>query len=345
VATTQRLRACAHKHRVSAFSITLAAFTAVLVPTGIGAASPTSHLTLAQAKAQIAALNEKAEAITEQYNSARDRLASLQKQARLTQQELQRDQAMLSKSESKLAAQAAAAYRTGGLDAAMSLVSSGSPQTFLNQTSTLQEVAHYQASQVAAANAAQRSMNATQTLRAAQVKQQRTLLADITAKRNSIANLLSQTKAVVNRLTTAAQAQYNAQANAVASRQLALRSSYTGPASGQAAAAVQYAYNQLGKPYYYGGAGPSSFDCSGLTMRAWEAAGVALSHNAAAQQSSIPSVSLSALQPGDLVFFGSPAHHVGIYIGGGRMIHAPHTGTVVQITSLSSYPPTTAGRP
>jgi cell wall-associated NlpC family hydrolase len=345
VATTQRLRVRASKHRVSVFGITLAALGAVLIPSGIGAATPATPLTLTQVKAQIAALNEKAEAITEQYNSARDRLSDLQRKAKITERELQRDQAALSKSESKLAAQAAAAYRTGGLDATMSLVTSGSPQTFLDQTSTLQEVAHYQARQVAAANAAQRTMSAHRVLHDAQVKQQRGFLADITAKRNQINNLLAQQKALLNRLSAAARAQYEAEANSVANHQLALRSSYTGPASGQAAAAVQYAYAQLGKPYYYGGAGPNSFDCSGLTMRAWGAAGVALSHNAAAQQSSIPQVSLGAMQPGDLVFFGSPAHHVGIYIGGGRMIHAPHTGTVVQITSLSSYPPTSAGRP
>ncbi|HVT70611.1 MAG TPA: NlpC/P60 family protein, partial [Trebonia sp.] len=87
----------------------------------------------------------------------------------------------------------------------------------------------------------------------------------------------------------------------------------------------------------------NSFDCSGLTMRAWEAAGVSLPHNAAAQQSSIPAVSLGAMEPGDLVFFGSPAYHVGIYIGGGRMIAAPHTGTVVQIQPVGS--PSSAGRP
>ncbi len=333
------------RFRKTALGITLVALAGAVVPASISAAAPTSHLTLTQVKAQIAQLNEKAEAVTERYNSARDHLAELQRRAKLTEKELARDQALLSKSESKLAAQAAAAYRTGGLDATMSLVSSGSPQTFLDQTSTLQEVAHYQASQVAAADAAQRRMSSDQVLHDAQVKQQRATLAAITAQRNSINNLLSQQKALLNRLTSAARAAYDAQANAVAARQLALRSSYTGPASGQAAAAVQYAYAQLGKPYYYGGAGPSSFDCSGLTMRAWEAAGVALSHNAAAQQASIPAVSLGALEPGDLVFFGNPAHHVGIYIGGGRMIHAPHTGTVVQITSLSSYPPTTAGRP
>jgi cell wall-associated NlpC family hydrolase len=345
VATTPRLRLRAPKHRISAFGITLTAFAAVLIPTGIGSAAPSSHLTLTQVRAQIAVLNAKAERITESFNSAHDRLAALQRQANITANELARDRSALAASENKLAASAAAAYRSGGLDATMTLVSSGSPQTFLDQTSTLEEVAHFQASQVAAADAAQRTLSADQLVHNAQVKQQRATLAQISSQRNAINGLLNQQQALLGRLTAAARAAYNAQANAVAARELALRNSYNGPASGQAAAAVQFAYNQLGKPYVYGAAGPNSYDCSGLTMRAWEAAGVALPHNAAAQQSSIPAVSLGNLQPGDLVFFGSPAYHVGIYIGSGRMIAAPHTGTVVQIQSLSGYPPTSAGRP
>jgi cell wall-associated NlpC family hydrolase len=227
----------------------------------------------------------------------------------------------------------------------MSLVSSGSPQTFLDQTSTLEEVAHFQASQVAAADAAQRTMSADQVLHDAQVKQQKATLASITSERNSINNLLSQQHALLSRLTAAAQAQYSSEQNSVAAHQLALRGSYTGPASGQAAAAVRFAYAQLGKPYVYGGSGPSSFDCSGLTMQSWAAAGVGLPRTAAAQQASIPAVSIADLEPGDLVFFGDPAYHTAIYIGGGRIIQAPHTGTVVQISSLAYMPPTSAGRP
>ena len=316
---------------------------AIFVPTGIGNAAPSSHLTLSEVRAQMAVLGARAEKITEQFNSANAHLADLQRKAKLTEKELARDKALLSASENKLAAQAAAAYRSGGLDATMSLVTSGNPQTFLDQTSTLEEVSRFQARQVAAASAAQRTMSADQILHDAQVKQQRDTLASITAKRSAIQRLLADQHALLNRLTSAAQAQYNAEQNAVASRQIALRGSYNGPASGQASAAVQYAYAQLGKPYYYGGAGPNSFDCSGLTMRAWGAAGVALPHNAAAQQSGIPGVSLSALEPGDLIFYGSPAYHVTIYIGGGRVIAAPHTGTVVQIQSIGS--PTSAGRP
>jgi cell wall-associated NlpC family hydrolase len=107
------------------------------------------------------------------------------------------------------------------------------------------------------------------------------------------------------------------------------------PASRGAAAAISAARAQLGKPYSWGGSGPNSFDCSGLTAWAWRAAGVGLPHNAAAQQGTGRSVSRGALQPGDLVFFGSPAYHVGLYIGDGMMIHAPTTGDVVKVSSLS----------
>jgi cell wall-associated NlpC family hydrolase len=104
--------------------------------------------------------------------------------------------------------------------------------------------------------------------------------------------------------------------------------------NGSAQVAVDTARAQLGKPYVYAGSGPDVFDCSGLTMYAWAAAGVSLPHNAEAQYGSLPHVSQSELQPGDLVFFGSPIHHVGIYVGGGTMIEAPYTGVDVRYHTI-----------
>ncbi len=114
----------------------------------------------------------------------------------------------------------------------------------------------------------------------------------------------------------------------------------------RAAIAVAYAESKLGDSYVYAAAGPNTFDCSGLTMEAWAAAGVSLPHNAAEQMSATTSVSESQAQAGDLVFFyDSPGYvgHVGIYLGNGMLIDAPHTGAWVREISLSNIGMQVAG--
>ena len=96
------------------------------------------------------------------------------------------------------------------------------------------------------------------------------------------------------------------------------------------AVALAAARSQIGKPYVYGAAGPDSYDCSGLTMWAYARAGISLSHYTGAQYGEGRHVSRGELQPGDLVFFSSDLHHVGIYSGGGNMVDAPHTGAYVR---------------
>ena len=109
-----------------------------------------------------------------------------------------------------------------------------------------------------------------------------------------------------------------------------------GSASVSSSAIVAYASNFIGTPYAWGGNGPSTFDCSGFTSYVFRHFGVSLPRTAAGQQGTGASVAKADLQPGDLVFFGSPAHHVGIYVGNGCYIHAPRTGDVVKISSLGS---------
>lgn len=118
------------------------------------------------------------------------------------------------------------------------------------------------------------------------------------------------------------------------------------PVGKGASFAVNAAMAQLGKPYQWGGSGPDTFDCSGLTMYAWRYGGVGLPHSAAAQYSSTAHISLADIQPGDLLFYGSPISHVGIYVGGGQMINAPHTGDVVRYASINhGGMPVGIGRP
>ena len=111
------------------------------------------------------------------------------------------------------------------------------------------------------------------------------------------------------------------------------------PASGAGATAAAAAMSVLGAPYVFGAAGPSSFDCSGLTMWAWAQAGVSLPHSAAAQYASLPKVPLSAVQPGDIIYYDNFGPHVAIYVGGGTIVHARHPGPggQVQTSSMTGY--------
>jgi cell wall-associated NlpC family hydrolase len=109
--------------------------------------------------------------------------------------------------------------------------------------------------------------------------------------------------------------------------------------------AVDAALSQVGKPYQWAAAGPDSYDCSGLTMWAWARAGVALPHNSGAQYAATPRVDRSDWQPGDLLFFGSPIHHVSMYIGNGQMVEAPYTGAQVRVVPADRSDYVGAGRP
>jgi cell wall-associated NlpC family hydrolase len=102
----------------------------------------------------------------------------------------------------------------------------------------------------------------------------------------------------------------------------------------QTATVINIALAQLGKPYVWGGTGPDVFDCSGLMQWSWDQVGIHLPRVAADQQAWATPVPISQVQPGDLVFFGNPAHHVGMYIGNGQMVDAPHTGANVEVTGI-----------
>jgi cell wall-associated NlpC family hydrolase len=164
--------------------------------------------------------------------------------------------------------------------------------------------------------------------------EQQDLLASLQQKQSEIRGGISQAKSLYESLNR----QYH---DALAAQRAASASAYSispppgGPPpalNANAQAAIDAAYSVIGVPYQFGGSSPESgFDCSGLTMWAWSHAGVSLPHSSAMQYAVLPHVAQSDLQPGDLVFFYSPIHHVGLYVGGGRMIDAPFTGTVVQM--------------
>ncbi|MBL7496176.1 C40 family peptidase [Frankia sp. CNm7] len=190
--------------------------------------------------------------------------------------------------------------------------------------------------------------------------QQRTLLDGLIAKQRDLEREAREREAAARRaqeLAAAANAARIAEAAAAEQRQLRQQAdlanqagqqfagapvapapapSVPGPPAGGggAATAVAEAYRQLGKPYVWGAEGPDSFDCSGLSQWVWAKAGVHLTHYTGAQWNEGRRVSRAELIPGDLVFFHSNLDHLGIYVGDGKMIHAPHTGAVVRVEDV-----------
>lgn len=352
------------------------------------------------------ALNSQAEAAAERYNAGRIALVRSQAVASAAQQRLSRDQAALDQIKIQVSGFVAQAYRSGGPDQFVQLITTSTPQTFLDEAAALNQIAagqagamqklatarHRQEQAKAEATAAVEAAASTlqgierdkaQVLAAAstvqailhdlQVKQAQLIKAAKDAAARRVAQAQADSLKAQARATALAVAAFAAAQSAVTvpTPPQATPVSTTNPVAppvapvnstspvappvapvapvatasppeqhyaGKAAQiAVQVAQAQLGKPYVWGAAGPDSFDCSGLTMFAYAQAGISLPHYTGAQWNQGRHVSQSELQPGDLIFFGQDLGHVGMYLGNGNFIHAPHTGDVVKISALSGY--------
>ena len=311
---------------------------------GIGQAEP--RPSIAEVQRRIDALNDQADRAVEAYAQARIKLAAARRTAAVSRGRVKREEAALKAVRDAMDSVAASAYRSGGTDALTSLISTNSPQSFLDRAAALDRIARDQAARLAAAATARHRLAVVEDEAARDLAAQKTVEAAVARNKATIEHTLAEQKNLLSHLQAEERARLKRlqEQRAAAARRAALRArasrdrlisdafaTYNGPASGRASAAVAEAYNKLGSPYEWGAAGPSRFDCSGLTMWAWARGGVSLPHSSQAQYDSLRHVSRSDIQPGDLTFYGSPIHHVGIYIGGGQMINAPHSGDVVRI--------------
>jgi cell wall-associated NlpC family hydrolase len=321
-----------------------------------------SRLTLSQVQSRVDTLNHQAEQAAERYNDARVQLAAVQAELTRVRRQLAAQQRAVRAAQALLGDFAAARYRASGLDPSVQLVLADDPEAFLRQAAAVSELSRQQADALTRVTAARSRLAAARQVVEDRLATSRRLQARLAAEKKQVESKLAAAQSLLSRLQAQERARLAAAQRAAAERgrqqaadaralaadaisRSGTRSTLTaGPAAG-APAAVRFAYAQLGEPYVWAAAGPDSWDCSGLTMKAWAAAGVSLPHSAAAQASATRPVSRSDLQPGDLVFFYSPISHVGIYIGGGRMIDAPHPGATVRITSISYMPYAGAGRP
>ena len=328
-----------------AISLTLAAtlsITAIALIPGTGAADP--NPSIEEVQDRVDDLYEEAEAATERAHEAnvevqegRERLARIEKQ--LAQQQKEFD--ALSE---VIADYAAAMYASGGIDPSMQMMLSSEPDDFLSKAQSLDQVMRSQEADMLRAEAARVTLAQTEELAAQEVGRLQELQekaekeqAAADAKLDEAQELLSRLKEKERERLEALQAARAADAAAASRERVeSVPPPTTSSGSGRGSVAVSYAMAQLGKPYVFGGSGPSVFDCSGLTSAAWAQAGVYLPHAASAQYSGTTRV--SSLIPGDLVFFYSDLHHVGIYVGGGTFVHAANPGDGVVADDLySSY--------
>ncbi|MFE4450476.1 NlpC/P60 family protein [Streptomyces sp. NPDC056796] len=308
-----------------------------------GAAQADPRLTPAQVEAKVDRLYHDAEVATEEYNGAKERSAEAERSLDALRDEAARGTERLNAARDALGAFAAAQYRSAGIDPAVRLALSSDPDQYLERASFEDRAGDRQAG---ALNGVRRQAADLARLRARAQGELAVLAArraDLEQHKDAVRTKLADARRLLATLTAAQRADYERSADAahggsgVRADRGTPRGSVAAP-NARAAQAVAFAYGALGKPYVWGASGPASFDCSGLTQAAWRAAGISLPRTTYTQINAGRRVARSELVPGDLVFFYSGVTHVGLYIGGGQMIHAPRPGAPVRIAPISQMP-------
>lgn len=362
----------------AAVGITTAALATVTLLSESAGATPLPgkppQPSIAEVKAKVDSLVHQAEVATQNYNGAKDLTDQQNRKVNtLLAQVAQKTQA-LNDARSALGRLAAAQYRNGGDVTTTRYLMSGTPQDLVDQLhlsdvlSKRQKAAveSYRVQQVAAAQQRVQAAASLATLTTQQAKlrtAKTTVQTKLAQAQHLLNSLTAQEKARLAALAAKQEQEARARAAALAAKQKAAQEAAakaaaqkktgggtggTGGGSSTSSAAQQaiaFARNQLGKPYVWGATGPDSFDCSGLTQAAYKSAGITLPRTTYDQVNVGTRVSELNLQPGDLIFFYSDVSHVGLYIGNGEMIHAPHTGTVVKIAPITEMPFYAAVRP
>lgn len=346
--STRRRATSGASFRLRSLLAAVAAFcaAALVIPTSATTASAVPAAPdLNTVRKQVQALDRQAAEATEQYNATRVKLASLTVAVKAATARAEQQKQRVDLAGAALGRIAAETYKAGELDGLLLLLDDD-PEVLMAASGLRSTLSERRARGVAAMRAEQDKLSAD---RSAMAEQQRNLSEAgkrLSTEKKQVEGKLAKSRELLSRLD-------GSQRRALASISRSLdRDALEDlgvqvPASGKltckgvgiqaptakAAKAIAFACAQIGKPYDWGADGPGSYDCSGLTQSAWEAAGVSLPHNAAMQAEYGTRVKQSDLLPGDLLFFYSPISHDGIYIGKGLMVHAPSSGDVVKIAS------------
>jgi cell wall-associated NlpC family hydrolase len=288
-------------------------------------------------QARVDRLYHEAEQASERYNDAKIELEALQGDVASLRADQERQDAALGKVREQVADAMVSQYQGQGISAVGEVIVSDDPGAFLSQLTTMSSYQEHQDALLADYADEVEALDIRETATARRVAQVSAVEERLEDEKTTIDDKLEQAESLLDRLKDEERQEILSRGGQSVPSDV--------PASGRAAAAVQYAMAQVGDSYVYGAAGPDAFDCSGLTMMAWAQAGVGLPHSSSAQYSSGARVAESDLQPGDLVFYYSPISHVGMYIGNGLIVHAANPGAGVKVSSLHEMPYVGAVRP
>lgn len=307
--------------------------------------------TSAEVAVQVAELSHELEIVTEQYLDAQLLLDQREQGEAVATAQLRTVQADIDDLDTEVRAIASSSYTGNQVASFTALMTSTSPQDFLDRLNTLDAISGYNNARIAELTRAQQQA-ADLTASAERARAEAAAAAaEIDAKKTRMETDLPVLEAMMATLTeqereaALARSHDVAADDSTASRQGNRQSEpeSSAPSSpivaptAAAQIAVDTAYAQLGDPYVWAAAGPDAFDCSGLTMYSYAAAGISLPHSSSAQSTMGTYVPRDQLQPGDLVFYYSPVSHVGIYIGNNQLIEAPNSGGVVSIRGLDAW--------
>lgn len=296
---------------------------------------------LQQVRQQVMDLEMKAQNADERYNEARVELAEIQEKLAGLKAKAKRERKELRDILAGVDDLARATYTSGGMDTSLQVLLAEDPNEFLAQAAALDQLQRGQASalrttqttrlRLAQTEAAVADKEAAAAKARNRMKEYREdARARLAQARKILAGLEAEQRARLARMASR-ERQVSINAASSAARNFSRSTSVTGVAR----KVVQYALSQVGDRYVAAASGPSAFDCSGLTMSAWRQAGVRLPHYSRSQYSVTRRIPLSQARPGDLVFyFGSGAHHVGLYIGNGKMVHSANPSTGVVVSSV-----------
>ena len=316
-------------------SLATAGALATMASTAGAAPKPTMH----QVQKMVNKLTAEENVAVQMYDQSAEQLASARQRLNLVNREVRTDQAKFSAMRDQIATIASTAFENGTMSSMGALLTSDNPQAVLNQASVLLQLSSDRSAQVKQFIATAAQLASAQQMARRTEQGIATLESQRLSRKKSIGRTLDKQKAILATLTAAQQQQ-------VTSSSLGGNGSTTAvdhvPVNGQAGKAVAFAFMVVNDhtPYVYGGTGPpgpnGGYDCSGLVQAAWAAAGVSLQRTTYEQVASLPAVSTSNLQPGDVLFFAGDSHE-GMYVGNNMLIDAPQTGQYVEEVALSGW--------